>query len=80
MGYDIDFAGTKGGKTYNYGADMNNETDTGFMQNVEAIGKLFDAVYFAGGHGVMWDLAIDSISELITRAIYENNGVVGAIC
>lgn len=92
-GYDIDFASPKGGKTYHYGADMNNETDVWFMQNIEATDKLFnalklseiapekyDAVYFAGGHGVMWDLANDTISEMITRKIYENNGIVGAVC
>ncbi|PIF46267.1 putative intracellular protease/amidase [Chryseobacterium sp. 52] len=92
-GYDIDFASPKGGKTYHYGADMNNETQVWFMQNIEATDKLFnamklsdinpkkyDAVYFAGGHGVMWDLANDPVSEMITRTIYENNGVVGAVC
>lgn len=92
-GYDIDFASPKGGKTHSYGADMNNAADVWFIQNREATGKLFnasklseivpkkyDAVYFAGGHGVMWDLVNDSASEMITRTIYENNGVVGAVC
>lgn len=91
--YDIDFASPKGGKTYHYGADMNNEKEVWFMQNMEATDKLFnaqklseiipkkyEAVYFAGGHGVMWDLSKDSTSEMITRTIYENNGLVGAVC
>lgn len=92
-GYEVDFASPKGGKTYSYGADLNNETDAWFMQNMEAADKLFDArklseinpekyeaVYFAGGHGVMWDLVNNPLSETITRTIYEKNGVVGAVC
>ena len=92
-GYDIDFASPKGGRTHHYGADLNDETDVWFIQNLDAIDKLFnakklaeidpkkyDAVYFVGGHGVIWDLANDGTSETIVRTVYENGGVVGAVC
>lgn len=92
-GYEIDFASPKGGKARHYGADLNDETDVWFIQNLDAVDKLFnarklseidprkyDAVYFVGGHGVVWDLANDGASEAIARTIYENGGVVGAVC
>lgn len=92
-GYDIDFASPKGGSTRHYGADLNDETEVWFIQNLDAVDKLsnarklseidpekYDAVYFVGGHGVIWDLANDSASETIVRTIYENGGVVGAVC
>jgi putative intracellular protease/amidase len=37
-------------------------------------------IYFAGGHGAMWDLASNTALEKITRTIYENNGIVSAVC
>ena len=40
----------------------------------------YSAVFFAGGHGVMWDLPNDRELAQITAAIYERNGIVGAVC
>jgi putative intracellular protease/amidase len=37
-------------------------------------------IYFAGGHGAMWDFASNTALEKITRTIYENNGIVSAVC
>jgi putative intracellular protease/amidase len=37
-------------------------------------------IYFAGGHGAMWDLAENEALQNITRVIYENNGTVSAVC
>lgn len=92
-GYDIDFASPKGGRAHHYGADLNDETQLWFIRNLDAADKLFnaktlaevdpanyDAVYFVGGHGVIWDLANDRTSEAIVRTIYEKGGVVGAVC
>jgi putative intracellular protease/amidase len=40
----------------------------------------FDAIYFTGGHAVMWDFP-DSVGlQQITRAIFERGGVVSAVC
>lgn len=35
---------------------------------------------FAGGHGTMWDFADNTELAKITADIYENGGVVGAVC
>lgn len=40
----------------------------------------FDAIYFTGGHGVMWDFPDDTGLQAITRSIYENGGVVSSVC
>ena len=40
----------------------------------------FDAIFFAGGHGVMWDFADSAAIDKITREIYENGGIVSAVC
>lgn len=92
-GYDVDFASPKGGQTYFYGADLNDETERWFIRHPDAVDAIFNArklseidpekyaaVYFVGGHGVMWDLPGDGSSETIARTIYEHGGVVGAVC
>ncbi len=49
------------------------------LEHVDA-GK-YDAVFFPGGHGPMWDLAGNETVHDIVRTVYEkNHGVVGAIC
>ena len=40
----------------------------------------FDAIFFAGGHGVMWDFADSAAIQKITREIYERGGIVSAVC
>jgi len=38
------------------------------------------AIYYTGGHGVMWDFPDDRALQDLARKIYENNGVVAAVC
>lgn len=40
----------------------------------------YDAVYFAGGHGAMWDLPGDTAVAALAAAVYERGGVVAAVC
>jgi len=40
----------------------------------------FDAVYFTGGHAVMWDFPDSEGLQAITRAIWERGGIVSAVC
>jgi putative intracellular protease/amidase len=40
----------------------------------------FDAVYFTGGHAVMWDFPGSEGLQRITRGIYERGGVVSSVC
>ncbi|WP_336335707.1 type 1 glutamine amidotransferase domain-containing protein [Pseudomonas putida] len=40
----------------------------------------FDAIYFTGGHAVMWDFPDDTGLQRLTREIYENGGIVSSVC
>ena len=40
----------------------------------------FDAIYFTGGHAVMWDFPDAQELQRITRSIYERGGVVSSVC
>src|SRR5262249_40533853 len=37
-------------------------------------------IYFAGGHGTMWDFADDEALAELTAAVYGSGGVVSAVC
>lgn len=40
----------------------------------------YDVVYFAGGHGAMWDFAENKDLHALTSRMYENGKVVSAVC
>lgn len=40
----------------------------------------YSAIFFAGGHGAMWDFPTSPSVSRVTREIYEAGGVVGAVC
>ena len=40
----------------------------------------FDAIYFTGGHGTMFDFQSSEGLQRLTREIFERGGVVGAVC
>jgi putative intracellular protease/amidase len=93
-GFEVDFASPLGehAPIDPNSMDRDNETNRRFL--TEAKGKIdnttrienidagkYDAVYFPGGHGAMWDFPDnDTVHELV-RTVYEkNNGLVAAIC
>lgn len=40
----------------------------------------YAAVFFAGGHGTMWDFRGNKEIQRVTAAIYDGGGAVGAVC
>ncbi|AQU86422.1 type 1 glutamine amidotransferase domain-containing protein [Komagataeibacter nataicola] len=40
----------------------------------------YDAIYFTGGHGVMWDFPDSEGLQAITRAVWEKGGIVSTVC
>jgi putative intracellular protease/amidase len=42
--------------------------------------KDYVALFFAGGHGPMYDIPQHEETQKLAAAIYENSGVVGAVC
>ena len=74
-------------------ADQMTELDWNYYSNNELLTKLgttlsadeinpkdYDAIYYTGGHGVMWDFPEDEKLQSIASAIHENGGIVSAVC
>jgi len=40
----------------------------------------FDAVFYPGGHGPLWDLVNDAKSVEVIKTAYEQDKVIGAVC
>ncbi|HEN8797745.1 TPA: type 1 glutamine amidotransferase domain-containing protein [Pseudomonas putida] len=40
----------------------------------------YSVIYYTGGHGVMYDFADDQALQALARRIYENEGIVAAVC
>ena len=70
-----------------------DKTSTEFLNSKEALWKSteklskftgrtqeFDAIFYVGGHGPMFDLATDQTSLQIIREFYEAGRVVSAVC
>lgn len=92
-GLAVEFASIQGGEPPVDGFDLDDETnarywnDTGFRDRLRRTRPLADvepadyaAIFFAGGHGAMWDFPDSAAVQDTTRAIWEQGGVVGAVC
>lgn len=92
-GYEIDFVSPKGGTPPVDGFDLKDPINKEFWENELYQNKIsnsmkpsdvkpteYAAIYYAGGHGAMWDLPNDIAIAKIAATIYEDNGVVGAVC
>lgn len=53
-------------------------TNTQRLADVDA--SKFSSIFFAGGHGAMWDFPVNEAVRCVTRAIYEAGGIVAAVC
>ncbi|WP_334352378.1 type 1 glutamine amidotransferase domain-containing protein [Companilactobacillus sp. HBUAS56257] len=42
--------------------------------------KDYSAIYYTGGHGVMWDFPTDPKLQEITRKIYQQGGLITSVC
>ncbi|PZU91000.1 MAG: type 1 glutamine amidotransferase domain-containing protein [Chryseobacterium sp.] len=92
-GYDIDFVSPKGGKAPVDGLNLEDAVNKEFWDNKEYRTKIentmkpsdvdpskYAAIFYAGGHGTMWDFPDNAELQNIARKIYENNGIVSAVC
>ncbi len=66
---------------------LKRKNDPTFMQLLETTKKTseinwqdYDAIYYTGGHGVMWDFLDNAELQNITKNIYEKGGVVASVC
>ncbi|MFD1927587.1 type 1 glutamine amidotransferase domain-containing protein [Sporosarcina siberiensis] len=73
--------------------DQMTELDWNYYSNKDFLNKLsvtlspeavrpeeYDAIYYTGGHGVMWDFPDDEKLQNIASAIHENGGIVSGVC
>jgi putative intracellular protease/amidase len=92
-GIEVQFASIQGGEPPVDGLDLKDATnqrywnDPGFRDAVAHTQRLQDvdpanysAIFFAGGHGTMWDFPSNTDVQRVTREIYENHGPVAAVC
>jgi putative intracellular protease/amidase len=92
-GFAVDFVSPKGGKAPMVGVDLQDPLNKAFLDNPEKISQVentlnpsqidptqYDAIFYAGGHGTMWDFPDNQELAKIAAAIYEQGGVVGAVC
>ncbi len=94
-GYEVDFVSPKGGAAPMdpSSRDLNDEVNKAFVEDETLMAALqnthapeaidssdYDAIFYAGGHGTMWDLPdADALAQLAV-AIYETGGAIGAVC
>ena len=89
----FELASIKGGEPPIDGFDLEDETnarywnDPAFKQALthskrlgEVDASRYSGIFFAGGHGTMWDFPESEAVRKVTREIYEQGGVVAAVC
>lgn len=92
-GYIVDFVSPLGGNCPVEGVDMNDPINKEFVESIKGQEKIshsmkpsevdpknYQAIFYAGGHGVMWDFPENKELAEIARDIYEQGGVVSAVC
>jgi putative intracellular protease/amidase len=92
-GYEIDFVSPLGGKPPVDGYNLNDAVNKTFVDDVVYQNKInnsltpsqvnvsdYAAIYYAGGHGTMWDFADNIELAKIAATIYEAGGAVAAVC
>ncbi len=92
-GYEIDFVSPKGGTPPVDGFDLKDPVNKEFWENKAYKNKIdhsltpsqvnprdYSTIFYAGGHGAMWDLADNAELAEIASKIYENDGVVAGVC
>lgn len=63
---------------------LNDQTGQHYLKESPAINSIvsekYDAIFFPGGHGAMWDLPNSQHLADIVTAIYNNGGIVSSVC
>lgn len=94
-GYQVDYVSPKGGYTPidPHSLAMAAPIDWEWYQKKEFMNRLgatlkpsevkpndYVAIYFTGGHGVIWDFPENQALQAISRTIYEQGGFVSSVC
>lgn len=92
-GYEIDFVSPQGGNPPVDGFDLSDPENKEFWEDAYYHNKIthtlkpsevkpeaYIAIHYAGGHGAMWDLPENTELASIAARIYEQGGIVSAVC
>jgi putative intracellular protease/amidase len=92
-GYQVDLVSPRGGQPPVDGVDLSDEVQRAFLDDPVMSTKLantrrpddvdasdYDAIFYAGGHGVMWDFPDNRTLAGLARDLYESGRVVAAVC
>lgn len=61
-------------------ADFQERALTHSLAAADVDPTAYQAIYFTGGHGVMWDFPDDPNLQRLSLAIYQNNGWLLSVC
>jgi len=91
--YEIAFVSVAGGESPKDGVKPDDSVVANFLADPDTAAQLantptpaqlkpadYDVIYFAGGHGAMWDFPDSDELATLAAGIYENGGVVAAVC
>lgn len=92
-GHTVEFASPRGGAAPRTRVKADDPMDRAFLENEEAVAGIddtapladvdpstYDAIHLPGGHGTMWDFAQDERLGEIVGQVYDQGGLVSAIC
>ncbi|MBW4525969.1 MAG: type 1 glutamine amidotransferase domain-containing protein [Phormidium tanganyikae FI6-MK23] len=89
----VEYVSPKGGKAPMIGIDLSDPLNQAFVEDAEKMAQVentqhpdqidpteYDAIFYAGGHGTMWDFPNTPKLDQIAASIYDRGGIVGAVC
>ncbi len=92
-GWEVDIATVQGGRAPEDGYDASKPNQAAWAADPDVQAKLdsaptpsqvnpddYDVIYFVGGHGAMWDFPDNADLSRLAASVYENGGVVAAVC
>jgi putative intracellular protease/amidase len=92
-GLKVEYVSPKGGKAPTIGVDLTDPLNKEFLEDANKVTKIentlhpsqvnsaeYNAIFYVGGHGTMWDLPDNKELAQITATIYDRGGIVGAVC
>lgn len=92
-GLTVEYVSPQGGKAPMIGIDRADPLNAAFLDNPAKMAQVentlhptqvnpseYAAIFYAGGHGTMWDFPDNEDLTHLAANIYEQGGVVGAVC
>jgi len=92
-GWTVEFVSPQGGKPPMDGVDLSDPVQQAFLDDPQIAATLtatstpdhidpgdYDVIFYAGGHGSMWDFPDNTRLAEVAAQMYEAGGVVAAVC